>query len=226
MTDAPSRQLLRDLGEDLALGSAWGALAVRATTAVERRWLLGQLRRRLLVCTPAARARLRSWLDLQRMAPSPPPPPAQLPRWIRERVLYYGDRVVLEAVVEALVRVPDPVRAAALDEIAFLGVGAEARGWTGSSNLVDRHGESRPRLVNLSGADCHVPDLIEVAIHEVAHGWLMPRPIALVTTQGEANLRAVAAEDGWLERADVQVARDERLAWACTWAWLTAAGAR
>ena len=37
----------------------------------------------------------------------------------------------------------------------------------------------------------------------------------------------LAAEEGWLERADASVALDERLAWACTWAWLdAAAGAR
>jgi hypothetical protein len=226
MTAAPSRELLQALGEDLALSPTWREQAARATAAVERRFLLAQVRRRLLVCTPAARARLRRWLDLQRLDPTPPTPAALLPRWIRERVLAYGDHIVLEAVVEALGRVPAPVRAAALDEICFLGVGGDSRGWTGSSNLVDRHDESRPRIVVLSGADRHVADLIPTAVHEIAHAWLLPRPIFLVTTQGESNLRALAAEDGWLTQADAHVARGERLAEACTWSWLCAAGAR
>ena len=91
------RQLLVALGEDLALGPAWAARAARATTAFDRPWLLGQLRRRLLVCTADGRARLRRWLDLQRVAPSTPTPPAQLLRWIRERVLCLGDLLVREA---------------------------------------------------------------------------------------------------------------------------------
>jgi hypothetical protein len=65
-----------------------------------------------------------------------------------------------------------------------------------------------------------------IAMHEIAHSWLSPRPTALITTQGEASLRAMAAKEGWLPRVDAHIARDERLADACLWAWLGAADAR
>jgi hypothetical protein len=117
---AVSRQLLPALGEDLALPPAWRELAARAHATVEQRWLLGQLGRRLLVCTPAARARLRSWLDRQRAAPAVPLSPQRLRRVIRDEVMFFGDLSMLAPVVEALVHVPPPVRAAALAECVFL----------------------------------------------------------------------------------------------------------
>jgi hypothetical protein len=55
---------------------------------------------------------------------------------------------------------------------------------------------------------------------------LSPRPTALITSQGEASLRVMAAKEGWLPRVDAHMARDERLADACLWAWLGAADAR
>ena len=228
MTAAPSRELLCSLGEDLGLSPTWRAQAVRATAEVERRFLLVQVARRLLVATPAARARLRAWLDRQRAAPAAPMSPQCLARWIRDEVLFFGDLSMLTPVVEALVHVPPPVRAAALAECLFLAVGAETRAWTGASRLVDRDDETRPRMILLSGADRHVADLTRTAVHEIAHAWLLPRPFALATAWGELNLRAVVAESGGLAltQSDANYARDERLADACSYAWLGAAGAR
>jgi len=216
---APSRALLGALVDDLQLPPAWRALAARATAALERQILLTQLGRHLLVSTPYGRARLRAWLDQERATPTTPAPAWLLPRWVRERVLYFGDGPMLEAVVAALVRVPAPVRAAALDEVAFLGVGAGSNGWTGSSRLEDREGETRPRIVNLSGGGRHVDDIMRTVLHELAHAWLLPRPLALVTAQGDEALREVARQDGWLAQADAHIARHERLAEALGLVW-------
>lgn len=216
---APSRQRLVALGEDLGLPPAWLELAARATAVLERRFLLAQLARRLLVATPHGRARLRAWLDQQRAAPTTPPPAWLLPRWIGERVLVYGDHSMVEAVVTALVLVPAPVRAHALAEVAFEGVGADSRGWYGSSTLVDRDGYVRPGSVRLSGADRHMPDLVRTVVHEVAHAWLLPPPIACVTVQGEVGLAVVARADGWWATGEAHVARHERLAEACALVW-------
>jgi hypothetical protein len=106
-------------------------------------------------------------------------------------------------------------------------VGAQTRAWTGASRLVDRHDETCPRMILLSGADRHMADLTRSVMHEVAHAWLLPPPFALATAWGELNLRAVVAESGGsvVAEADAKYARDERLADACSYAWLGAAGA-
>ena len=221
---APSRELLQALGADLQLPPAWRALAARAHATVERRWLVARIARPLLVAPPAARARLRRWLDQERGTPTPPMPPLRLRRVIRERLLYYGDDRMLGPVVEALMIVPPCVREAALAESTFLGVGANTRGWTGASRLVDRDDETRPRLVVLSGTDRHLADLTHTTLHELGHCWLLPPPFALATSEGYAAVRAVVAESapGVVTQADAHAARDERLADACMWAWLCA----
>jgi hypothetical protein len=222
-----SRELLEGLGQDLDLPAAWRGQAARAHAHVEQLWLLGQVRRQLLVATPPARGRLRSWLNGQRVTPSAPLPPWLLRRWIHERVLFFGDDSMLAPVVTALELVPECVRAAAVRECVFVAVGADNRGWTSSSRLVDRGDASRPRLVVLSGArGPHAEALVQTTVHELAHSWLSPCPTAAITTLGEANLRALAATEGWLPRIDAHMAREERLAHGCMWSWLGAAAAR
>ena len=79
-TAAVARELLEALGRDLGLSPHWRALASQATAAVERRILLARITRQLLVATPAARARLRVWLDPAArdagtaLSPRAPPP--------------------------------------------------------------------------------------------------------------------------------------------------------
>jgi hypothetical protein len=222
-----SRELLQGLGQDLDLPAPWRAQAARAHAHVEQLALLGQVARRLLVCTPAARARLRAWLDRQRAAPTAPLPPWLLRQWIHARVLFFGDDSMLAPVVTALELVPECVRAAAVRECVFVAVGADNRGWTSSSRLVDRGDASRPRLIVLSGArGPHAEALTQTTVHELAHAWLSPCPTAAISTQGEAGLRALAAQEGWLPRVDAHMAREERLAHGCMWSWLGAAGAR
>lgn len=138
----------------------------------ERAAMFRQLERPLLACTDGGRQRLRRWLDRERTAPTTDAPAWLLAQWCCERVSYYGDPSLLPVIGRALAKLPRPVRAAAVEEITFLGVGCETRGWTGSSHLLDRDGVQRPRLVVLSGAPPHVADLERIVLHEIGHVWL------------------------------------------------------
>jgi len=221
-----SRQLLQDLGADLGLPPAWRALAARATTAFDRRWLLAPLRRRLLVATAPGRARLRAWIDRQRPAPAPVVPGWLLRAWVGERLLYFGAPSLYGDIVTAITLVPAAVREHVLAEVCFEEVGGDGYGWYGSTNLQDRAGQTRPGCIRLSGCGCHRADLVRHVLHEIGHAWLSPSPTLLVSAQGELGVRQLAHAQGWLARADAQIARDERLADASAWAWLDAAGAR
>jgi hypothetical protein len=173
--------------------------------------LLRGLETPLLVSTPGGRERLRRWIAEQKTAPSSALPCWLAAKWIREKVSFYGDGSMLPAVVAA--RVPAPVRDAALAEVAFLGVGAETCGWAGSSNLLDRDGERRPRLIVLSGHD--LADVERITLHEVAHAWLAALPhegSMLATAQAEERVFALARREGWIDHAEAHVQRDERLA--------------
>jgi hypothetical protein len=141
--------------------------------------------------------------------------------WIAERVLYFGDSSMLPAVARGLARLPAAVRQAAMEECAWLGVGAESSGWTGSSNLLDQDGERRERLVVLSGA-AEPHEIERCAVHEAGHVWVSALPhahSALISARGERRLYSMARADGWLSRAEGHVARDERLASALEWIW-------
>jgi hypothetical protein len=233
MTEAPARDLLARLAEDcrwpaVTIGRlvVWGEAgwrdAVARATPPERGQLVAQLGRQLLVASAGGRARLRRWLD-DRPPPAPSMPTCLLPQWLRERVLFYGDGCMLGAVIEALILVPAPVRAAVLTEVAFLAVGAETRAWTGSAALVRPDGRRPTRLVMLSGADRHAPDLVRTVLHECGHAWSAPLPRegeALATVHGEGCLLALARRDGWADRADGIIDAGERLAEGLALAWI------
>jgi hypothetical protein len=217
MNPALSRELLVAIGHHLSLPPAWRDAAARTTAAAERLALVRPLKRRLLVATVHGRRRLRAWIDQQRLIPSTPTPPWLVPGLVRERVLYFGDVSILNVVIEALVRVPVPVRCTGLADAVFLGVGVESCAWTGSSNLRDSEGEGRPRIVVLGPT----VDVVKVA-HELGHLWHAPPPhryAQLVSVRGEERLLALAAREGWLSRAEDHIARGELLADACAYAW-------
>ncbi len=224
MTEAPSRGMLLELGEDLGhpgvqLGSrtiagveAWRAAAAVATPPERAAWLL-RLSEHLLVATPHARARLDAWTRSPIRTPG-------TAAWIRDSVLFFGDRAVLDYVVAALLFVPPPVRDfVVVQECCFEAVGADSYAWIGSSRKVDRDGRDRPRTIVLSGAAPHLPRLIGAVLHEISHAWTTPTPSVLVTVQGEEGLRNYLTQQGLTERFDKQVGLDERLARALASVW-------
>jgi hypothetical protein len=221
---APPRELLEALGQDLALAPDWRARARAATAAVERRALLRRVARQLLVASRGGRARLRRWLDARGGSAPTPVPPWLLREWLTERVALVGDSAALPLVVEALCLVPEPVRHAVVAETCFTAVGWSSCAWTGSSVLVDREGTRKPRLVMLGPASD-----VGTVLHELGHSWHSPlreEPVPLGSTRGVEQLLALASRDGWRARADAVLARGERLADGCMFAWLGAADAR
>jgi hypothetical protein len=226
MTETPSAALLLELGGDLDYPSvsigpttvageeAWRATLPRATPAERREWFQA-LAPALLVCTPVAAERMAAW---RARTWSPPPTPWR----VADEILFFGDASMLAPVVAAFAFMPEGVQDFILRECAFLAVGADTYGWTGSSRFVDRDGISRPRVVLLSGSDRHAPGLIHATLHECAHAWTMATPSGLLSVQGSAGLRAhlAAARSPALERADAAVARDERLADALAQLWM------
>jgi hypothetical protein len=213
-----ARELLEALGQDLALAPTWRAQAARATAAVERSDLLQLIARQLLVASRGGRARLRRWLEARGGIAPTPVPPWLLREWLTERVALVGDSAALPLVVEALCLVPEPVRHAVVTETCFTAVGWSSRAWASSSVLVDREGNRKPRLVMLGPASD-----VGTVLHEVGHGWHSPlceEPVPLGSTRGVEQLLALAARDGWRARADAMVARGERLADGCMFAWL------
>ena len=114
----------------------------------------------------------------------------------RRPVYHYGDVAALEIVRAALALAPAPVRCAAFEDVAFLGVGRESVAWTGSSLRVDRHGRTLPREVVIG------PDAtLKTILHELAHVWFAsPRsdsPMPAISAQDEATLIAMATREGW-----------------------------
>jgi len=223
MIEAPSGALLLELGADLdwppvTLGTltlrgadAWRDAMPRTAPIERRRWLQA-LGAPLLVATPPSRARLDAWRR------SPVRLPAT-PEWLRENTLFYGDVTVLDHVVAALLLLPPAVREFVLGECCFQAVGADSPGWTGSSVFVDRDGRGRPRQIMLSGAAPHVAGLVGVTLHECAHAWSCPTPLALVSVQGEQGFRAYLADEGRVALADKKRAFDERIACALARVW-------
>jgi hypothetical protein len=193
---APPRELLEALGQDLALSPDWRAQARDATAAVERRALLHRVARQLLVASRGGRARLRRWLDARGGSAPTPVPPWLLQEWLTERVALVGDS-------------------------AATAVGWSTRAWAGSSVLVDREGTRKPRLVMLGPASD-----VGTVLHELGHTWHSPlreEPVPLGSTRGVEQLLALASREGWRARADAMLARGERLADGCMFAWLGAA---
>jgi hypothetical protein len=207
------------LGEDLALGPRWRALAARATAAGERRWLVVPLRRRLLVATADGRARLRRWIDRQRAAPAPVMPEWLLRAWVGERLLYVGAPSLHADIVTALTRVPAAVREHVLAECAFEEVGGEGYGWYGATTLQDRAGQTRPGCIRLSGAPGHRADFVKHVLHEIGHCWYSPSPTLLVSAAGELGVRQLARQQGWLAQAEARREREERACDAFADAW-------
>ena len=104
--------------------------------------------------------------------------------------------------------------------VAWLGVGTTSVAWTCSARLVDREDRGRRRLIVLGPkADS------EIVRHELGHTWHSPQPKAdgtingAVLCIGEIGLREHARATGWEHRFDEHVAREERLANACAYAW-------
>ena len=117
-----------------------------------------------------------------------------------------------------------------MEQISFLGVGFDVRGWCGARpDLGDR-----PFFIALSG-DGQPHDLLNTALHEIAHGWLMTEPVPdqvaggaywhrtvfdtpleVLRPKEDAEFLAIAKE----KRRDL--ARNERIAEALTIEWCNA----
>jgi hypothetical protein len=197
---------------------AWGAVLAIATPG-ERRQLLARLQRRLLVATVHGRRRLRAWLSESRPLP-PSLRPAELRSWLRERVSFYGDTPLLDVVVAALEVAPEPVREAAIAEVAFLGVGVESRAWIISSMFVDYEDRRKSQVVVLG------PTVgVRTVLHELGHAWharqCKPGSAATPAITALAE-RALRLEPGCAALSALELV-EERRAEACALAWLSAA---
>jgi hypothetical protein len=129
---------------------------------------------------------------------------------------------LLAAVVKAFVRVPEPVRSVLRDEVAILGVGVSTSGWTSSARIADGDGRSRTRLIVLSGHGRTGDEIMTTCVHERAHAWAAPlahEHSQVITAFGRESLLSLARQEGWINRAEQYIARDERLAVALTMVW-------
>jgi hypothetical protein len=116
-----------------------------------------------VAATPHSRARLEAW----RRSPVRNPGTAE---WIHANILFFGDQLVLDYAIAALLRRPAPVRDfVVIQECCFQAVGADSYAWIGSTQFVDQDGRGRPRTIVLSGAAPHLPGLMLAILHEVGH---------------------------------------------------------
>jgi hypothetical protein len=212
ITDDPTRflALLHDLGD---------ARADRypAPSPQERREILLGLGDTLLTSTPQGRARLERWaLRGER----PRFDRDELREFVRGRALCFGDAFALPIVVEALCLAPEPVREAAISEVAFLSVGIESTAWTGSGFFAAGEGQ-RPHRVIVLGPAADV----RCALHEVAHVFLSA-PLERsctdhpgISVQGEQGFMAFLSERGERGQLEGFLAYHERLADAASELW-------
>ena len=158
-----------------------------------------------LLATPAAVARVRTWLAAGALVPTADD--------VVRRTRYLGDEEIRSIAVNALLEdVPPPVRAFMLDQALILGCGWSTGGWCCRVAL----GEPTV-IVMLSGASRDRDTVRSVFLHETAHGFLLPdpaRPLAAADVFSQVGaLLLNAAEDPQLMReilSDSQ--RDERQA--------------
>src|SRR5262245_19723697 len=117
------------------MGWQHACLGIRPAVPRERLVLLAGLRRPLLVASTPGRARLRAWCARQRTRSTMAKSGDALWRQLADTLAYFGDPTMLDAVVEAFVTLPRPVREALVDEVAWLGVGLSLDGFMTSSEL-------------------------------------------------------------------------------------------
>lgn len=190
----------------------------RPLTPSELQHLLCELEPHLLTSTEGGRRRLARWRADERL---PPMPRDALAEYIQEYLLYFGDPSLQAVMVRALTRAPLYVIDAILRDAVIIGVGLDSNAWTSGSRLVDREGRGRARLVVLGPASTE-----RTCLHEVGHVWTAPfteegaQPNEAMTATGEHGLRAFAASEGWVDRIDAHVGREERLADALAFVWL------
>lgn len=124
-----------------------------------------------LCATPAARAKLRDWL--QRI---PRPWQTPKPENVYTALSFVGDSAIHAAVARLLCELPPPVCDYAVARVTFIGAGVRTLGWCGAR---PDFGE-RPWCVVLSGVnDADGRDrLRDLAAHELAHAWLGDEPAA------------------------------------------------
>jgi hypothetical protein len=167
-----------------------------------------------LVATKAARDRLRAWVDADSVAPTAD----DLVRKLR----YMGDSEIREVVLIALhERIPPCVVECVLDEFLFVGVG-----WSAGGYMMRVAAPPGPRLslIPLSGASRDAEIVMDLVLHECAHGYTLSAPKALIATESYYNecalelLRAARDDDRMREILEDQ-RHDERAADALARAW-------
>lgn len=192
---------------------AWQAVLTMSPRS-DRRTLLHALGEYLLRDSQGSRDRLELWTRNGR--------PAPLTEWLEENLVIHGDRSGAPLVFRVLARMPDPVRWFTALRCAFIVV-RETRGWHQASLFVGQDGGYRDRLIVLGPTADE-----DTTAHEIAHAWrstcdpdAIEPPIA-VDALGEAGLRALATEQGWMDTLEAATAREERLADALAACWLVA----
>jgi hypothetical protein len=134
----------------------------------------------------------------------------------RENLLAFGDLRIWGVVIDAVAALPEDAFRFAVTHCVFVLVGAEADGWTSSSQLVDRDGKSRQRLIVLG------PNTTAALVrHELAHAMHADLASgAAISCVGELGLRehfeaiglgswaenAIAAEEDRANDAAAQMA--------------------
>jgi len=126
------------------------------------RWLTGEL-----CATEPARQKLRDWL---KRTPRPWPEPD--PEEILTSLEITGDKKMLHMLAQLLCRLPLPVSAYTLEKVTFVAVGMQSLGFCGARPSLG----DRPFFIVLSAGDGTAEQMLTIAMHEIAHSWLMQEP--------------------------------------------------
>jgi hypothetical protein len=117
-----------------------------------------------LIATPAARARLRAWVDAGSVAPSADA--------LVRGVAFVGCDQVHSIVLDVLSRIAPPAADYLMRHALLCSVGWSARGWA----VRTRPPADVRVVVLLDGSERDAAALRDVARHELAHGWLEDDP--------------------------------------------------
>jgi hypothetical protein len=153
----------------VTLTERWRALeeTVSERTIAHTDWL-----RDPLLATPAACAKAAAYF---RRTPAPWTGPDV--EHVLTSLVFHGDRALHHVVSRLIAELPPAVSDYLIRRVAFLGVGYEVGGWCGPVRM-DRVDTMAFLVVLSAGSNRTRAQIRAIAIHEIAHAWLMPEPAA------------------------------------------------
>lgn len=187
--------------------STWDDYITSSARTDLRARLLGLLPT-LMASGPGPRLRMAAWEQEGAQEPDRAVVDAQ--------VLAHGDASLLPLVKQALCIVPGQVRSSALRQVVFILLNETPAFFTRATfrDGIERMVVLGPRTD------------VGLVLHELGHYWLSTTcaghagpPRTSVPAAGEQNLRQLAIAEGWEDRLDQHIAREERLADALAMGW-------